>query len=326
MNKKSIVSLIISSFILIGIIILLLIVPKRINNNDKVLEESINKVYSSVVLVNGYSYDSLVTHGTGFFYKKDNKYAYILTNEHVITNTNDIRIVLDDNKEIKTKLLGKDEYLDIAVLRINKKYAPNILKLNNRKIYHKSTIFTIGFPNEKTVTKGSITKLNKMVNTTVKDEDYPVRVIEISSKLSPGNSGGPLLNINGEVIGICSMKLDNDKGLAIPIYYLIRYIEDLEKENKIKSPTLGIKITNADDTNEILRNNININNTRDEGIIVLENKKHLKKGDIITKINNIEIKNLTYLKSELYRYKPKETIKVTYIRNNKIKNTRLVLD
>ena len=131
MNKKSIVSLIISSFILIGIIILLLIVPKRINNNDKVLEESINKVYSSVVLVNGYSYDSLVTHGTGFFYKKDNKYAYILTNEHVITNTNDIRIVLDDNKEIKTKLLGKDEYLDIAVLRINKKYAPNILKLNN---------------------------------------------------------------------------------------------------------------------------------------------------------------------------------------------------
>ena len=332
MNKK--ISLIISSFILmVGLFLLINNTTKQNNTCNNTLQEAINKVLPKTVLVEAYNYNNLKSTGSGFFYKEDNKYAYILTNEHVITDCDNIKVVLENDKEIETKLLGKDEYLDIAILRVDKKYSQGTVKLSNsKKMNIGDTIFTIGSPlgyeYKNTVTSGIISRKDRIVKTTVNDEDWPVRVIQVDASINRGNSGGPLVNTNGEVIGICSFKLNdsiNNIGFAIPIEYVINSLELLEKGKKITPPSLNIKIANADDTNELLKNNIDINNTREEGIIVLENKSNLKKGDIIVKINNIKVENLTYLESELYGYKSKDKVELTIIRNEKERKVKVSL-
>ena len=85
--------------------------------------------------------------GTGFIYKADNKYAYILTNEHVINSAKKIEVIFSNKKEAKAKLLGSDAYLDIAVLRIDKKYSSLVATLgNSNNLNLGDTIFTVGTP------------------------------------------------------------------------------------------------------------------------------------------------------------------------------------
>ena len=85
------------------------------------LFSSVEKIYDAVVFVDAYSGSDGIGAGTGFFYKKDQKYGYILTNEHVIRDADKVEIVLSDDRRIESKILGKDEYLDLAVLRVDKK-------------------------------------------------------------------------------------------------------------------------------------------------------------------------------------------------------------
>ena len=155
-----------------------------------------------------------------------------------------------------------------------------------------------------------------------------MKVIQVDASINPGNSGGPLLNINGEVIGIVSLKLVDDDvegmGFAIPIEYAMNYIGYLEKKEEIKFPTLGINIVESNDASALLKNDIDINQDN-YGLVVLENKLGLKKGDVITKVNNIEVKDILSLNCELYQYKPKDKVELTYIRNGREKKIKIVL-
>ena len=130
------------------------------------------------------------------------------------------------------------------------------------------------------------------------------------------------------------MKLVDDNiegmGFAIPIEYAMSHIKSLEKGTKIKWPEIGISMTNITDSNLAL-NNLEGVKTK-EGVIITEIKKDkaaynagLKSGDIITKINDNKIKDKAYLRYELYKYQSGDSIKVTYIRENKEKTVNVVL-
>ena len=235
MNKKLII---ISSF-LIGVLVTITIISFtpifKDNTRTKIVEKtslntSINKIYKATVLVEAYRNESLKNTGTGFIYKKDDKYGYILTNEHVISE-DEIKVTLYDDREVKVEVLGKDEYLDLAVLRIDKKYVDLVATLgNSEKSLLGDTIFLVGSPlgydYRGSVSSGIISGKDRMVKVKTSDnQDYIMRVIQVDASINPGNSGGPLLNINGEVIGVCSLKLVDDdiEGMGFGDTYRIRH-------------------------------------------------------------------------------------------------------
>jgi len=313
------------------------------NNNTKVyekntLKEAIDKVYNSVVLIENVDETSSNSTGAGFIYKVDNKEAYILTNEHVITNEKEVKVTLSNNEYEIAKVLGKDEYLDLAVLKIDKSkviLAATFGKSEESNIG--DTIITIGSPAgyeyRGTVTSGIISGKDRLVSTSLSTtkEDYIMDAIQIDAPINPGNSGGPLVNINGEVIGICTMKLVDSNiegmGFATPIEIAQKYIEKLEKNEKIERPSIDATIVNIDD-NIIDKSKIIIDKKITKGIVIIDVKEKgisekagLKKGDIIKKIDNIEIKNKAYFNYYLFKHQKNDNIKITYIRAGKENNT-----
>ena len=154
-----------------------------------------------------------------------------------------------------------------------------------------------------------------------------MKVLQIDASINHGNSGGPLLNVNGEVIGICTLKFtENDvegMGFAIPIEFAMNYIDSLENGDYIKWPTLGVSIANVSDTGKIARSNIDIPKNIYEGVVIIDvNDKSpasnkLKKGDVILKVNDNKVTDIAHFKYEIYQYKPGEKVNITYNRNGK---------
>ena len=350
-EKKEII-LIISSFLVGGLVMYLIMsnVTKNVIIKDKTkiydkssLATSVEKVYETAVVVESYNGSSLDTTGSGFFYKSDNKYAYILTNEHVLTGTT-IQIVNSDDESKEAEILGKDEYLDLAVLKVDKSLAKKIANLgssNTAKIG--DTVFTIGTPigiNYKgTVTSGIISGKNRMVQTSVgenKQGNWLMQVLQMDTAINKGNSGGPLFNVNGDVIGISSLKLTDEEiegmAFAIPIEYAKNHLEELETGKKMEWPELGISMTNVSNTGTIVGNDITIPDNIREGVVVLNVKEgscaedaELEKGDIIVSINNKTTKNIAYLKYELFQHKVGDKVTIQYIRKGKEKTTDVKL-
>ena len=312
----------------------LLIKPEREEIYEKTsLNKAIDRIYDATVLIESYNGSSLKNTGTGFFYKEDDEYAYILTNEHVISTGVEIKVVTSKDERIESKVLGKDEYLDLAVLKVDKKYASKIATIGNSKNTRLGdTIFTVGSPlgyeYRGSITSGILSGKNRKVRVETNDEDWIMKVIQVDASINPGNSGGPLLDVDGKVIGVVSLKLVEDDvegmGFAIPIEYAMGYTEFLEKEEEIKHPELGVKITDSTDTSTLLKNNIDINQDKD-GVIVLETKGKLRKGDLIIKVNNNEVTDLLTLKCELYQYKVKDKVEITFIRHGIKRKTTITL-
>lgn len=356
-DKKQIILMISSFFIGQIVLILLLKFTPIINSKNLVvikdktkvyektsLSSAIDKIYDAVVVVQNYMNDNLKNNGSGFVYKIDDKYAYIMTNAHVIENADTVKIVFTSEEEEEATVLGQDPYLDLAVLRVSKKYVSLIANIgNSNNIKIGDTIFVIGTPLGYTyrgsVTSGILSGKDRMVSvgvTNENDNDWLMNVLQIDASINPGNSGGPVLNINGEVIGVCSLKLVDDDiegmGFAIPIEFAMSHIKTLEEGKEIKWPILGINMANTTDTTKLIRNDISISKEQKEGIVILDIKEetsasssNLKKGDIIIKLNGEKVKDIAHLRYELYKYQAGDTIEISYIRNNHEKTTKIKL-
>lgn len=346
--------ILITSYILIGILVILsyLKIDTSLNKNiinarkkemiiyEKTpLKEAINKIYDAVVLIENNNDNNT---GTGFVYKVDNYYGYILTNEHVI-KSNSVKITFSNDNTSQATLLGKDEYLDLAVLRVEKKYITQIATLGSSdNLSIGDTVFTVGSPlgyeYRGSVTLGIISGKDRLVKTTVNNystDNWLMKVIQTDASINPGNSGGPLVNVNGDVIGICTLKLVDEEvegmSFAIPIEYAINHLNELENGKKIEWPSLNIKICNSNDYATLTANSIEINSNQ-TGVVVTKVEENtnayqagLQKGDIITEINNIKIKDISYLRYEVYKYKKNDQVELKIIRNNNLKTIKLIL-
>ena len=303
------------------------------------LSESIDKIYDAVVYIESSKNNNAIGSGSGFVYKVDDKYGYILTNEHVISGSTEVEITNIKGDTAKATILGSDEYSDIAVLRIDKKEVLKVASLGSSKETKLGdTVFTVGSPLGKdyigSVTKGIISGKDRTITTSSK---YVVEVLQVDAALNPGNSGGPLVNINGEVIGINSLKLSQEQiegmGFAIPIEYVKTIAEKLEKGDTVDRPLLGITMSDIGSAYQLYKYGIRIDSDVEEGAVVVEvskdspaEKAKLQKGDVILSIDGVKIKNVAHLRSELYKHQIGDTIKVEYLRNNKINKVNIKLD
>lgn len=307
------------------------------------LAASVEKIYDAVVVVEGYVKDNLASTGTGFVYKVDDKYGYLLTNHHVIEDMDKVDVIMTNEKKVEATVLGSDQYLDLAVLRIDKENVSLVATIGSSEDMNLGdTIFTVGSPMgydyRGSVTSGILSGKDRMVSVAVSgaNNDWIMRVLQMDASINPGNSGGPLLNVNGEVIGICSLKLVDDKiegmGFAIPIEYAMSHAETLEKGESINWPVLGISMTNVTDASSLRYYGIILDKNIKEGTVILEtvvdsgaDRAGLKKGDVITKINGQETKDSAYLRYELYQYQAGDTIEVTFVRGKKEQTVKVKL-
>lgn len=316
-------------------------------NNDVKIDETgislaIGEIYDATVTIQNYSNNKLASSGSGFIYKTDSNYAYIMTNHHVIDGNDKLIITLSNDDQIEGEVTGSDEYLDLAVVKIKKTEAAKVAKLGNSENSNLGdTVITVGSPvgyeYRGTVTRGTLSGKNRMVEVSVAStNDFVMRVLQIDAAINPGNSGGPLVNINGEVIGINSLKLVEDEiegmGFAIPIEYAIEYVEDLEKGNDLERPFVGISMLNVTDSYRLYQNGIILDEDIETGVVIVSVSEDsgaadagLKKGDVILAVNGNEVANAAYLKYELYKSKAGDTIVINYIRDGKMKKANVTL-
>ena len=322
----------------------------NINNNTNVVDRKftvseiglstgINNVYDSVVVVQNYKNDKSNGIGSGFIYNND---GYIMTNSHVIEGASNIKVMLMSGDAVDATIIGDDEYADIAVIKIDKKYVTKVATLgSSESINVGDTVFTIGSPISGeyygTVTRGILSGKNRLVNVTVESSnDWIMNVMQTDAAINPGNSGGPLCNANGDVIGINSMKLVQSQvegmGFAIPIEDAISYANMIVNGEKIKRSYLGLRMVNVSSTYNFSNEDIKIDSKVISGVAIIEilkdgpcNNTGLKKGDVITKIGDYKIKTVAELRYHLYKYKPNDKINIVVNRNGKVMSYKVTL-
>lgn len=315
---------------------------------EEAMEDAIKKIYDSVLCIEVLNQDgSILSTGTGFVYGKDDKYGYVLTNAHVVSGATNIQGMLSNNSTTALTLLGSDTYTDLAVLRMDVKDVLQVASIGDSKnTAIGNTVFTVGSPMGATyagtVTKGILSGKDRLIETSASSngltsESYIVKVLQTDAAISPGNSGGPLVNLAGDVIGITSLKLVDEQvegmGFAIPIEDAMNYVDSLEKGKAIQRPVVGVQILDLTNKYALYRYGINVDSSVKSGVILVKvntgypaSNGGLKEGDIVTKIDGNNITTVSEFKYELYKHNIGDTIEVTYYRDGKENKTTLKLD
>lgn len=300
---------------------------KDVTVTDTGIADAVEKVYDSVVTVKNYARNQLYSTGSGFVFKTDDKYGYILTNYHVINGGSEVSVIFTNNKEEKVTVVGYDEYSDIAVLAVDKSLVlatAQIGSSNDMRVG--DTTFAVGTPVDSSVYSWSVTRgILSGKDRLVQSDDYVMSVLQTDTAINSGNSGGPLCNSNGEVIGITNMKLASSQiegmGFAIPIEDAVKNAETIISGKKINRPYLGVSIY---DSNSYFNNNsgVYVESVEKNGAA---DKAGIKSGDKILKVNDVEITNTSYFRYQLYKYNIGDKIKITIVRNGTEKTLTVTL-
>ncbi len=283
--------------------------------------------------------------GSGIIYKQENNKAYIVTNNHVIEDAEEIEIELSNKKVLPAKLLGSDPLTDLAVLEMDDAHVEYVAEFyDSDKLEVGETVIAIGNPLGSefagSVTKGIISGLNRSVEVDTngdKQPDWVTEVLQTDAAINPGNSGGALVNTKGKVIGINSMKVAQSAvegiGLAIPSNTAQPIIKDLEEKGEVNRPTLGIATAPLNQVPPEVQQQIELPKDVRSGMVIANvdsdspaEKAGLKKFDVITKIDQTDITSIVDIKVALYTDAlPNDKVIVEYIRNGKKETSELTL-
>ena len=318
---------------------------KDVTVTETGIADAVEKVYDSVVVVSTYNQNQVIGTGSGFIYKTTENSAYLITNHHVVDGGNSFKATYTDGLESQATLVGSDEYSDIAVLKVELKEGYKAVEIGNSDDMRVGdTTFVVGAPlgdvYSWSVTRGILSGKERLVEISLSNSyqtDYIMNVLQTDSPVNSGNSGGPLSNSNGAVIGVVNAKISSSGvegiGFAIPIEVAVEKAEQIINGNKSLYPYLGVSMLNVEDAKNYINYRTYIsNNNITSGVIVVDIEKNspaanggIESGDIITEINDKAVKNVAYLRYELYKYKIGETIKVKVLRDNVTKEISIKL-
>ena len=320
-------------------------IERDITVTDEGIADAVEKVFDSVVIVSNYQNGKAASFGSGFLYKIDDKKSYFITKQHVIANGEKFTVTYSDGSILNAKVVGSDVYADIAVLEVQTKdgiEAVSIGKTDTLRVG--DTTFTVGAPISNiyswTVTRGIISGKERLVEVSINsnsNDGYIMNVLQTDAAVNSGNSGGPLCNSNGEVIGVISAKLSASGvegiGFAIPIEVAIEKAEQFIKGEETSYPYIGISMASVSQIMSYPQYYQYISNTNiTSGVMILDTQKgsgaeaaKLQTGDVITKVNDKQVTNVAYLRYELYKYKVGDTIEITYMREGRENKAKVTL-
>ncbi len=287
--------------------------------------------------------------GSGLIYKISGNTAYIVTNNHVVSGSNALEIILSDGSKKTAQIVGKDPVTDLAVLKVS---ANNIKKVaafgNSDNIKVAEPVLAIGSPlgsqYATSVTEGIISAKKREVPQVDANGQQigNATVIQTDAAINPGNSGGPLINMAGQVVGINSMKLASDQqgtsvegmGFSIPSNEVVQVINQLITKGKVVRPALGIMYTDLSNISKSQQKSIlKVPSSVSQGVVVVKvnanspaEQAGIKKYDVITSLGGHKITQESELRDILYQYKIGDKVSVTYYHQGKQENGTITLN
>ncbi|GEK28606.1 serine protease do-like HtrA [Furfurilactobacillus siliginis] len=286
--------------------------------------------------------------GSGVVYKKSGKDAYIVTNNHVVSGSSALEIILSNGKKVSGKLVGSDATTDLAVIRVDSDNIKTVAQFGDSSaIQAGQSVLAIGSPlgseYATSVTQGIISakKRTVPVNDESGKQTGDATVIQTDAAINPGNSGGALVNLAGQVIGINSMKLASSGngtsvegiGFAIPSNEVVSIINQLITNGKVVRPALGVglvDLSNVDSNSQ--KDTLKLPSSVTGGVVLMKiydgsaaQKADLKKYDVITEIDGKKVSSQADLRDVLYDHKVGDKVSVKYYRDGELKSGDITL-
>ncbi|OLN33979.1 S1C family serine protease [Desulfosporosinus metallidurans] len=273
---------------------------------------------------------SEVGSGSGFIV--DAQHGYIITNNHVVTGAEKLVVSLADGRNITAKLVGADDRTDLAVVQISDtKNLTATQQGDSSKLQVGEPVVAIGNPGgqefARSVTAGVVSATNRILNI---PGEASFNLIQTDAAINPGNSGGPLVNYQGQVIGINSAKNQEagfeGMGFAIPISDALPTIKQLIEKGYASHPGLNVQIDPRYTAEYASQRGwpagAYVSKVTQGGPA---ERAGIVAGDVLTKINGKEIKSSLELTHELFKYNPGDKVTVTIFRNNKTQDVSITL-
>jgi Do/DeqQ family serine protease len=269
--------------------------------------------------------------GSGVILSED---GYIVTNNHVVEDANQVEVTLDDKRTYTADVIGADPSTDLALLKINEKGLNYAVYGNSDNVKVGEWVLAVGNPFNltSTVTAGIVSAKARNINI-LPNQKFPIEsFIQTDAAVNPGNSGGALVNTKGELVGINAAIASNTGSysgysFAIPVTIVKKVVDDLLEFGKVQRGFIGVSIKDIDadfaKKNSIKKlDGVYVDGLTDGGAA---QNAGIKIGDIITKINGVIIKTAPALQEQVGRYRPGDKISVTLIRNDLEKVIDVVL-
>jgi serine protease Do len=267
--------------------------------------------------------------GSGVIISDD---GYIVTNNHVVENADEITVTLNNKKTYTAKVIGADPAYDLAVIKVDSKGLPFLLYGNSDEVKIGQWVLAIGYPLnlETTVTAGIVSAKARSLglNKGTKNNSPVESFIQTDAAVNQGNSGGALINTNGQLIGINSAIASptgfySGYSYAIPVNIVKKVVDDLIKYGNVQRGFLGVSTVNTNDITDAQKDKLGLSFTG-EGLVITEvadnsaaQEAGLKKGDIIKSVNGTAVTLPSELQELVTRYKPGDKITVQYSRGGK---------
>ncbi len=263
--------------------------------------------------------------GSGVILSAD---GFIVTNNHVIDKADKVEVVLDDKRKFTAKVLGIDPTTDLALLKIEESNLPFVRFGQSDNLRVGEWVLAVGNPFNltSTVTAGIVSAKARNINILGREKNqYAIEsFIQTDAAVNPGNSGGALVNLKGELIGINTAIASNTGSytgysFAVPTTLVKKIVDDLMKYGEVQRGLLGISI--QDITAELAdqKGIKNIKGVYVAGVGESSSAKDagLKEGDVVLKINETAVNTSSELQEQVARYRPGDKLKVTYLRDGK---------
>lgn len=284
--------------------------------------------------------------GSGVIYKKDNDYAYIVTNNHVVEQADVVEIIFKDETNLEAEILGTDLFSDLAVLRVDGEQIDKVIEMgtsDSLKVGEPAIAIgnPLGHMFAGSVTQGIISGKQRTIPQDFNQDgraDWQAEVIQTDAAINPGNSGGALINIEGHLIGINSMKINQaiaqGIGFAIPIDTAKPIIEELEETGTVTRPYLGVEIYSLEEIPKIeWENTLHLPDSVNGGVYIWSieplspaDEAGLRRLDVITSFAGEEVDDVLALRKILYQEKQVgDEVEVIYYRDGEQMKTTVNL-
>nr|WP_125606392.1 trypsin-like peptidase domain-containing protein [Lapidilactobacillus bayanensis] len=291
-----------------------------------------------------------VSEGSGVIYKKADGKAYIATNNHVVSGSDKIEVILSDGTKLTAKIVGTDATTDLAVLSIDAAKVKTVATFGNSStITTGEPVIAIGSPlgsdYATSVTQGIVSAKARTIDVTDEDSNQvtgQATVIQTDAAINPGNSGGPLVNSSGQVIGINSSKLASSSdgtsvegmGFAIPSDEVVSITNQLVTNGKVSRPALGVSIVDlANVTSDAQKSTLKLPSSVTSGVVIASvnsgspaKTAGLKKYDTIVAVDGKKVDSIATIHTIVYAHKLGDKIQVKYYRDGTAHTTTVTLD
>lgn len=270
--------------------------------------------------------------GSGVLISND---GYIVTNNHVVEGADEVAVTTTNRKTYKGTVVATDPNSDLAVIKIDGTNLPYLAYGNSDDVKLGQWVLAVGYPLnlDVTVTAGIISAKARSIG--INKGDRPIEsFIQTDAAVNPGNSGGALINTNGELIGINSA-IASPTGsyagysYAIPVNIVKKIVNDLMKFGTVQRAYIGISYPGENISEEQKKqqgiqdgSGVFINGVADDGAA---KDAGIQKGDFITKLNGVEVNSGPEMQEQVARYKPGDKVTLTYVRNGKENTVNITL-